>query len=93
MALIVFKRKYSNKKGSIITFDSIISNNVLLRNNSQGSLNSVIYVDPDAHFRNRSILHSLLPRESSSKVCVFYNTKISLARQFIKVNYCLQLPI
>ncbi|XP_066917591.1 phosphorylase b kinase regulatory subunit beta-like [Clytia hemisphaerica] len=34
---------------------------------NKGTLNSVVYVDPDAHFRNRSILHSLLPRESSSK--------------------------
>ncbi|XP_065827266.1 phosphorylase b kinase regulatory subunit beta-like [Oscarella lobularis] len=34
---------------------------------SQGSLSSTVYVDPDAHNRNRTILGSLLPRESSSK--------------------------
>jgi phosphorylase kinase alpha/beta subunit len=34
---------------------------------SQGSASSTIYVDPDAHNRNRMILGSLLPRESSSK--------------------------
>ncbi|XP_065647603.1 phosphorylase b kinase regulatory subunit beta isoform X3 [Hydra vulgaris] len=33
----------------------------------KGTLSSVIYVDPDAHYRNKSILHSLLPRESNSK--------------------------
>ena len=36
---------------------------------SQGSASSTIYVDPDAHNRNRMILGSLLPRESSSKAC------------------------
>jgi len=34
----------------------------------QGSSSSVIYVDIDAHNRNRSIFETLLPRESSSKV-------------------------
>lgn len=31
---------------------------------------SVVYVDIDAHNRNRSIFETLLPRESSSKVCL-----------------------
>ena len=35
---------------------------------SDGNVSSTIYVDPDAHNRNRMILGSLLPRESSSKV-------------------------
>lgn len=35
----------------------------------KGSSVSVIYVDIDAHNRNRSIFETLLPRESSSKVC------------------------
>ena len=35
----------------------------------QSSSLSVIHVDPDAHYRNLSILSSLLPKESSSKVC------------------------
>lgn len=34
----------------------------------KGSSFSVIYVDIDAHNRNRSIFETLLPRESSSKV-------------------------
>lgn len=34
---------------------------------NKGTLSSVIYVDPDAHFRNSSTLHALLPRESNSK--------------------------
>ncbi|EDO46396.1 predicted protein [Nematostella vectensis] len=34
----------------------------------QGTSSSVIYVDPDAHNRNSTILHSLLPVASSSKV-------------------------
>lgn len=34
----------------------------------KGSSISVIYVDIDAHNRNRSIFETLLPRESSSKV-------------------------
>jgi hypothetical protein len=34
----------------------------------KGSSWSVIYVDIDAHNRNRSIFETLLPRESSSKV-------------------------
>ena len=36
----------------------------------EGTSWSVLYVDPDAHGRNRTILESLLPRESSSKVSV-----------------------
>lgn len=34
----------------------------------QGASWSVIYVDIDAHNRNRSIFETMLPRESSSKV-------------------------
>lgn len=34
----------------------------------KGASWSVIYVDIDAHNRNRSIFETLLPRESSSKV-------------------------
>lgn len=34
----------------------------------QGTSSSVIYVDPDAHNRNYTIMHSLLPVASSSKV-------------------------
>jgi phosphorylase kinase alpha/beta subunit len=37
----------------------------------KGSSVSVIYVDIDAHNRNRSIFETLLPRESSSKVTLF----------------------
>lgn len=39
----------------------------------KGASWSVIYVDIDAHNRNRSIFETLLPRESSSKVskCCF----------------------
>ncbi|XP_071785537.1 phosphorylase b kinase regulatory subunit beta-like [Asterias amurensis] len=39
----------------------------------EGTSWSILYVDPDAHGRNRTILQSLLPRESSSK-----NTDASL---------------
>lgn len=34
----------------------------------KGSSWSVVYVDIDAHNRNRSIFETMLPRESSSKV-------------------------
>ncbi|KAL9975501.1 hypothetical protein ACROYT_G012666 [Oculina patagonica] len=34
----------------------------------QGTSSSVIYVDPDAHNRNYTIMHSMLPVASSSKV-------------------------
>lgn len=36
----------------------------------QGTSSSVIYVDPDAHNRNYTIMHSMLPVASSSKVCI-----------------------
>lgn len=36
----------------------------------KGASWSVIYVDIDAHNRNRSIFETLLPRESSSKVSI-----------------------
>jgi len=39
----------------------------------KGASWSVIYVDIDAHSRNRSIFKTLLPRESSSKVTHFGN--------------------
>lgn len=35
----------------------------------QGASWSVIYVDIDAHNRNRTIFETILPRESNSKVC------------------------
>lgn len=41
----------------------------------KGAAWSVIYVDIDAHNRNRSIFETLLPRESSSKV--FYAKQIT----------------
>lgn len=37
----------------------------------KGASWSVIYVDIDAHNRNRSIFETMLPRESSSKVTVY----------------------
>jgi len=40
----------------------------------KGASWSVVYVDIDAHNRNRSIFETLLPRESSSKVMInFFN--------------------
>lgn len=36
----------------------------------KGASWSVVYVDIDAHNRNRSIFETLLPRESSSKVII-----------------------
>ena len=36
----------------------------------QGCPHSTIHVDPDAQYRNRLILNTLLPRESSSKVII-----------------------
>lgn len=38
---------------------------------SQGASWSVIYVDIDAHNRNRTIFDTILPRESNSKVNSF----------------------
>jgi len=35
---------------------------------SKGTSSSVIYVDIDAHNRNRTTFETLLPRESASKV-------------------------
>ncbi len=43
----------------------------------EGASWSVLYADPDAHGRNRTILESLLPRESSSKVS-----------NAVEVSYC-----
>lgn len=37
----------------------------------KGASWSVVYVDIDAHNRNRSIFETMLPRESSSKVCAY----------------------
>lgn len=42
----------------------------------KGSSVSVIYVDIDAHNRNRSIFETLLPRESSSKVNIVVSVYI-----------------
>ncbi len=36
----------------------------------QGASWSVIYVDIDAHNRNRTIFNTILPRESNSKVSI-----------------------
>lgn len=47
---------------------------------------SVIYVDIDAHNRNRSIFETLLPRESSSKVCI----KLIIIYTFLINNSILQ---
>lgn len=43
----------------------------------KGASWSVVYVDIDAHNRNRSIFETMLPRESSSKVH-FYTRLIKL---------------
>lgn len=40
----------------------------------KGASWSVVYVDIDAHNRNRSIFETMLPRESSSKVVLKYFT-------------------
>lgn len=45
----------------------------------KGASWSVIYVDIDAHNRNRSIFETLLPRESSSKVSI--NTVFAHSKQ------------
>lgn len=37
----------------------------------KGASWSVVYVDIDAHNRNRSIFETMLPRESSSKVMLY----------------------
>lgn len=36
---------------------------------AKGTSTSVIYVDIDAHNRNRTTFEAMLPRESDSKVC------------------------
>lgn len=48
----------------------------------KGSSVSVIYVDIDAHNRNRSIFETLLPRESSSKVLTFPHCLLSVLKSF-----------
>lgn len=42
----------------------------------KGASWSVVYVDIDAHNRNRSIFETMLPRESSSKVCNSSHLKV-----------------
>lgn len=37
-----------------------------------GAAWTVVYVDIDAYMRNKMVFEALLPRESSSKVCLFY---------------------
>lgn len=49
----------------------------------QGCSWSVIFVDLDAHNRNRQTLCSLLPRESRSHVRYFYNKRI-----WTTIYYC-----
>lgn len=39
---------------------------------SEGDHSTVLFVDIDAHSRNRIILTNLLPRESASKVIIIY---------------------
>lgn len=46
----------------------------------KGASWSVIYVDIDAHNRNRSIFETLLPRESSTKV------SICIKKAFLKMK-------
>ena len=46
----------------------------------QSSSLSVIHVDPDAHYRNLSILNSLLPKESSSKVRAALHSELACIR-------------
>lgn len=43
----------------------------------KGASWSVVYVDIDAHNRNRSIFETMLPRESSSKVLCTLNDSLS----------------
>ena len=52
----------------------------------KGASWSVIYVDIDAHNRNRSIFETMLPRESSSKVCFFENPKFLIIFTVQKYN-------
>ena len=53
----------------------------------RGSISSVIYVDIDAHNRNRSIFMTLLPRESNTKVSdvtkLFEDFGGTLCKEFI----------
>lgn len=50
---------------------------------------SVVYVDIDAHNRNRTTLETLLPRESSSKVNMILQIKIDniLVKQNLLIEY------
>lgn len=50
----------------------------------QGASWSVIFVDYDAHNRNRTIFEGILPRESNSKVCV--HKILSLTFKSLNVN-------
>lgn len=48
----------------------------------KGASWSVVYVDIDAHNRNRSIFETMLPRESSSKVnfCLQFDVPLKMLR-------------
>lgn len=53
----------------------------------QGTSSSVIYVDPDAYNRNCTILRTLLPRESSSKVRCFSKRTFEIFQLFLTIFY------
>lgn len=53
----------------------------------KGASWSVVYVDIDAHNRNRSIFETMLPRESSSKVKLFLIFLIQLFNLIVKICF------
>lgn len=53
----------------------------------KGAERSVIYVDIDAHNRNRTIFETLLPRESSSKVNLNMQASETVHSVFIDRDY------
>ena len=65
MDLLIFNLQHSSIGMAKAALEAINGCNMF---GDKGSSISVIYVDIDAHNRNRSIFETLLPRESSSKV-------------------------
>lgn len=49
----------------------------------KGASWSVVYVDIDAHNRNRSIFETMLPRESSSKVTEFLKSSVDKLENYL----------
>jgi len=69
ITFLMFCIHYSSIGFAMAALEAINGENLF---GMQGASWSVIYVDIDAHNRNRTIFETILPRESNSKVSIAY---------------------